>query len=105
MRMGEFWEAIDAYWEEKAADRRHIGELVRGAALRLFNIQLKRKDQITNPAKFWRMPWDEDQVAAEAEEIKRLNALSDEERQEEINKFYQRIGLQREDGTESESES
>lgn len=60
MPVGEFWEAMRAYGERQEANARHIGELVRGAALRLFNVQLRRKDQISRPEKFWAMPWDED---------------------------------------------
>lgn len=59
MPLGEFLEALESYSRKVEADRRHIGELVRGAALRLFNVQLRRKDQIKDPPKFWQMPWDE----------------------------------------------
>lgn len=58
MPVGEFWEAMRAYGVKQEANARHIGELVRGAALRLFNVQLRRKDQIRRPEEFWRMPWD-----------------------------------------------
>lgn len=90
MRLGEFWEGMDAHNKEKEADRRHMGELVRGATLRLFNLQLKPEDRISDPAKFWAMPWDEPvQVDAELE---RLEALTDKERAELARKFREKIG-------------
>lgn len=58
MPVGEFLEALAAYRRKEAAERRHAGELARGAALRLFNLQLRRKDQIRKPSEFWPMPWD-----------------------------------------------
>ena len=58
MPVGEFWEAMRAYGHREEANARHLGELARGAALRLFNVQLRRKDQIRDPADFWPMPWD-----------------------------------------------
>ena len=91
MRPGEFWEAMSAFREDEEQGRVHIGELVRGAALRLFNLQLRRQDRITDPRKFWRMPWDEDPMSAEQEEIQRLDALSDEERNAEVQKFLSKI--------------
>lgn len=90
MRLGEFWEGMDAHNKEKEADRRHMGELVRGATLRLFNLQLKSEDRMSDPAKFWAMPWDEPvQVDAELE---RLEALTDKERAELARKFREKIG-------------
>lgn len=90
MRLGEFWEGMDAHNKEKEADRRHMGELVRGATLRLFNLQLKPEDRISDPAKFWAMPWDEPvQVDAELE---RLEAMTDKERAELARKFRKKIG-------------
>lgn len=87
MRLGEFFEALQAHNYEKEMDRRHMGELARGAALRLFNLQLKPKDRITDPAKFWAMPWDEDTRRDEADEVQRLNGLSAEESFREAQKF------------------
>jgi hypothetical protein len=58
MPVGEFWEAMRAYGRREEANARHLGELARGAALRLFNVQLRRKDQLKEPADFWPMPWD-----------------------------------------------
>ena len=86
-RPGEFWEALEAHIQEKDADRRHIGELVRGATMLLFNLQLKKSDRISDPVKFWPMPWDH----TEEDEVRRLNSLSDEERQKELTKFLERI--------------
>ena len=53
MRIGTYWEAWWAYTEEKNADRRHVGELARGIAIRLFNIQL---DKITEDRILRRFP-------------------------------------------------
>lgn len=91
MRPGEFWEALDAHNEEKNADRRHIGELVRGATLRLWNLQVDRQYRIPLPSKFWMMPWDETQETAELDEIKRLSGLSAEQTQAEVAKFLERV--------------
>lgn len=90
MRPGEFWEGMDAHNKEKEADRRHMGELVRGATLRLFNLQLKPEDRISDPTKFWAMPWDEP-VHVDAE-LERLEAMTDKERAELARKFIEKIG-------------
>lgn len=90
MRLDEFWEAMDAHNQEKEADRRHIGELVRGATLRLFNLQVAKKDRYIDPAKFWRMPWDE--FTAVDEELERFEAMTDEERAENAKDFLKKIG-------------
>ena len=89
MRPDEFWEAMDAHNREKEADRRHMGELVRGAALRLFNLQLAAKDRISDPSKFWRMPWDEAKID---EGLEYLQSLTQDERAEEAREFINRIG-------------
>lgn len=89
MRLGEFWEAMDAYSKEKEADRRHMGELARGAALRLFNVFVDKKSRISDPAEFWRMPWDEEKVD---EGLERIRNLSQEERALEAQKLIKRIG-------------
>lgn len=75
--------------EEVDADRRHLGELVRGATLRLWNLQVDKRSRITSPAKFWPMPWDE-QDPGESE-IRRLASLGEEETQREVDKFLSRI--------------
>ena len=90
MRLDEFWEAMDAHNQEKEADRRHIGELVRGATLRLFNLQIAQKDRIADPAKFLRMPWDE--FTTKDEELERFEAMTDEERAENAKEFLNKIG-------------
>lgn len=91
MRPGEFWEALRAHTEEKNTDRRHIGELVRGATLRLFNLQVDKRYRITDPRKFWAMPWDDAAARKEEEEIKRLGSLSEAETAKEVRKFMERI--------------
>lgn len=90
MRPGEFWEAMQAYQEELEAGRQHIGELVRGATARLFNLQVKKKDQITDVRKFWPMPWDN--LKTEAEIVKELSQLTDAQRKEEVNRLLKNIG-------------
>ncbi len=89
LRLGELLDAMKVWQEERKAERRHIGELVRGAALRLFNVQLKAKDRITDPAKFWRMPWDEetDEVAKE------VASWTQEERDSKAKEFLSRINI------------
>lgn len=91
MRPGEFWEALRAYQEQVSADRRHLGELVRGATLRLFNLQVAKSSRFRDPSKFWPMPWDETEVS-EQDEIRRLANLSEEETQQEVDKFFKKIG-------------
>jgi hypothetical protein len=93
MRVGEFWEALKAYREEKDADRRHMGELIRGAALRLFNLQLKKGSQILDPAKFWPMPWDEERVGDDERIVQELDKLSDEQRTEKALELLTKVGF------------
>ena len=90
MRLDECWEAMDAHNQEKEADRRHMGELVRGATLRVFNLQIAQKDRIADPAKFWRMAWDE--ITTKDEELERFEAMTDEERAENAKEFLNKIG-------------
>ena len=92
MRVGEFWEAMKAYHDGKEGDRMHTGELARGAALRLFNIQLKRGSQIKDPRDFWPMPWDEDKDAKERAILKDLDSLTTEERNAKAAALLNRIG-------------
>ena len=91
MRPGEFWEAIEAYKEEKSADRRHIGELVRGATLRLFNLHVDKRYRTADPHKFWAMPWDEEKESSESKEIQRLSHLGKADARKEVDKFFERI--------------
>jgi hypothetical protein len=100
MRPGEFWEALSAHNEEVLADRRHLGELVRGATLRLFNLQVAQKHKMKDPAKFWPMPWDVPKEVGEQAEIHRLEHLDEAGRQEEVNKFLSRLN----NGTGTEHE-
>lgn len=87
MRPAEFWEAWLAHNEEVMASRRHIGELVRGATLRLVNLQLKQAYQMRDPAKFWRMPWDEEDI-----ELSSLDSMTEQEREAEVEKFNKIFG-------------
>ena len=90
MRPGEFWEAMDAHSREKEADRMHAGELARGAALRIFNIMASPKCRITEPDKFWRMPWDEEPIVDTS--LDDLQVLTDEERAQQARDFIAKIG-------------
>lgn len=99
MRPGEFLEALAAHNEEVDADRKHLGELVRGATLRMFNLQVAQKNRYKDPAKFWPMPWDERKNTTEKEEIHRLEHLDEAGQQEEVQKFLSRIS----NGTGAES--
>lgn len=88
MRPGEFWEAMYAHSKEQEANRMHSGELARGVALRLFNLQVDKKSRIADPAKFWPMPWDEPVVD---EALERLQSMTEEQRTEEARRFLDRI--------------
>ena len=89
MPVGEFWEALAAHNDEVEEGRVHVGELVRGAALRLFNINLKKSDQILDPRKFWSMPWDEIQ---KDETIKEMNAMTEEQKTTSFKNLLKKIG-------------
>lgn len=93
MRIGEFFEALKAYRDEKDADRRHAGELARGAALRLFNLQLRKGSQILDPSKFWPMPWDKAEVSEDQEIVEQLDKLTDEERMDKALELLTRVGM------------
>lgn len=90
MRPGEFWEAIVAWRADKEADRRHVAEVIRGVGVRLFNIQLKPKDQIKDVRQFLPLPWDADD---EDKEVDRLAHLTMEERDAEARAFMEKINF------------
>lgn len=87
MRQSEFWEAMEAHRQEVDADRRHVGELIRGATLRLMNLQL------THPVglEAWPMPWDEQSGSLEEEAMK-IKHMAPEERDKNAKDFINRIG-------------
>ena len=89
-RIGIFYEALWAYRQEKEADRRHLGELIRGATIRLFNTQVGKRSRMTEVEKFWRMPWDSESPTL-ADAVQALDRMTDEERMASamalINKF------------------
>lgn len=91
MRPGVFWEAIMAWQADKEADRRHYAEVIRGCAVRLFNIQLKPEDQIRDVSKFLQLPWDTED--RESEEVDRLNNLSLKEKAVEAQALLKRLKL------------
>lgn len=90
MRPGEFWEAIVVWQADKEADRRHVAEVIRGVGVRLFNIQLKPKDQIKDVRDFLPLPWDTDE---EDKEVERLAHLTKEERDKEARAFMEKINF------------
>ena len=77
-----------AWQADKEADRRHVAEVIRGVGVRLFNIQLKPKDQIKDIRKFLPLPWDE---SDEDPEVERLEHLTKEQRDEEARAFIEMI--------------
>lgn len=89
MRPGEFWEAVAVKTEYIDADRRHSGELARGMALRLVNIQLKQSDRYTKPSAFWQMPWDETE---EEQKEKVRKVLKAKDANEKAKAFLKKIG-------------
>ena len=91
MRPGEFWEAMMAWQADKEADRRHVAEVIRGVGVRLFNIQLKAKDQIKDVRKFLPLPWDDKDH--ETGEIDRLNNLSIADKAAEAQALLERLKL------------
>ena len=91
MRVGEFWEAIIVYRQNQAEERRHIAELTRGATMKLWNLQVDTRYRISDPKKFWPMPWDEDDEMDEVREEQRLASLTPEQQKEEAQKFFNRI--------------
>lgn len=95
MRIGEFYEAMDAFRKEAEGDRIHMGNLVRGLCIRIVNLFVARKDRINDERKFWPMPWDEPDKDDAAEVAKTLSGLSNEERQEKINEFLSKLGYGR----------
>jgi len=90
MRIGEFFEAMDAFQKEAEAGRKHAGNLIRGLCFRIFNLFVSRKDKMKDESKFWPMPWDEREETAE-DVARGLSKLSAEERQAKINEFLRKI--------------
>lgn len=90
MRPGEFWEALLSHQEDKAADRQHLGELMRGAVLRLWNIQVSKRHRIADVRKFWPMPWDA--LADEEKIAKAIKNMTNEERDREVSRLLTKFG-------------
>ena len=90
MRMGEFFEAMDAFRKEAEAGRMHVGNLARGLGIRIWNLLVSKKDRAKDERKWWPMPWDEpDDTSQDA--ARELAAMSDEERQATVNEFLSKI--------------
>ena len=90
MRMGEFFEAMDAFRKEAEAGRIHVGNLVRGLCIRIWNLLVGKKERVRDERKFWPMPWDEPEDTP-LDTARELAALTDEERQAKVNEFLSKI--------------
>lgn len=82
---------MNVWQADKEADRRHVAEVIRGVGVRLFNIQLKPKDQIRDIRKFLPLPWDDKDN--ETGEIDRLNNLSIADKAAEAQALLERLKL------------
>ena len=91
MRIGEFFEAMDAFRKEAEAGRQHTGTLVRGLCIRIVNLFVAKKDKMKDVRKFWPMPWDERPEEDAVDVVKGLARMSAEERQDKINDFLSRL--------------
>lgn len=91
MRIGEFFEAMDAFRKEAEAGRQHTGNLVRGLCIRIVNLFVAKKDKMGDVRKFWPMPWDEPDEDDAVTVARGLAQMSDEERQSKINDFLSRL--------------
>lgn len=65
-----------------------MAELVRGATLRLWNLQVDEKHKYTDPRDFWPMPYDNIQEGRKAGDI---NNCTDEERSRMAREFLDKI--------------
>ncbi|MBR4133105.1 MAG: hypothetical protein IKU04_01080 [Bacteroidales bacterium] len=92
MRMGEFFEAMDAFRNEAEGGRIHMGNLVRGLCIRVVNLFVAKKDRVNDERKFWPMPWDEPDEDDAVVVAKKLSKMSNEERQAKINDFLSKVG-------------
>lgn len=78
-----------AYRNEKSADRRHIGELIRGFALRVFNLNVDKKYRIKKVEDYWPMPWDDEETDKAADA---LSVLTKEQRLESEKELKEKFG-------------
>lgn len=70
LRVGEFWEAMVVWSEDRDADRRQLFTIIRNVGHSIFNLQLARKDKMS-PERYLPLPWDktaEDAVAGKTDE-------------------------------------
>lgn len=91
MRIGEFFEAMDAFRKEAEAGRQHAGNLVRGLCIRIVNLFVAKKDRMKDERKFWPMPWDDPDKDDAVDVARRLNRMSAEDRQVEIDHFLNKL--------------
>lgn len=91
MRIGEFFEAMDAFRKEAEAGRQHAGNLVRGLCIRIVNLFVVKKDRMKDEHKFWPMPWDEPVKDDAVDVARELNSMSAEDRKQKINDFLKKL--------------
>lgn len=65
MRLRDYFLKLRYFLARRQAERAEHAELVRLQTLVLTNIQLARKDRITDPRKFWRFPWEAESPSPE----------------------------------------
>ena len=85
LRLGEFWEALTVWIEDRNAERRHEAEVIRGVGLRLFNLQLA-KEKSLKPHEFMPFPWDEEENDPGA-----LENLTEDEKKASLDKLLGQV--------------
>ena len=87
LRLGEYWEAMTVWIEDRNADRRHVAEVVRGVGLRLFNLQLA-KGKSVDAHDFMPFPWDPE---SQEPDDGGLSQMTDEEKQESLQSLLKHV--------------
>lgn len=64
MRVGEFYDSLHMFIQERMMDRRLQAELVRNQTLILVNLQLPRNKQLNSASALWPMPWDDKETVS-----------------------------------------
>ena len=98
MRVGEFFEALDAFRKESEAGRIHAGNLIRGLCVRIVNLFVSKKGKIKDEHEYWPMPWDGEPLKA-TDVASALAKMTDAERQAKANEFLQQLNVN--NGSES----
>lgn len=91
MRMGEFFEAMDAFRKEAEGGRIHVGNLVRGLCVRIVNVLVGKKEKVKDERDYWPMPWDEPKEDSAQEVARRLSKMTPEEQQAKVNEFLSKL--------------